>query len=143
MTNVTPVLEALFMKVGSKLTNFFGLAPNVINENITWQETGMFEVQLLKEVGLIGTLLFGAFLFVIGYFILQYLKKDNDESYSKCIFVVMILAFFIYETFFNVVCIGPHYESYEAFLRSPSLLVILFVLGYIFTLPKKEEEQHE
>lgn len=145
MVNVTPVMEALFIKVGGKLVNFFGLMPTIANEKVTWLESKIFEVQLLKEVGLIGTLLFGAFLFMMGYFVLQYLKKSEDSDCSKSIFVVMLLSFFIYESFFNLVVIGPHVESYEAFLRSPTLLVMLFMLGYIFTLPskKEEEEQHE
>ena len=143
MTNVTPVYDALFTKVGGKLVNFFGLTPSVINESVTWLESGVFEVQLLKELGLIGTLLFGAFLVIMGYFMLHYLSKGEDQEYSKGIFVVMILSFFIYETFFNVVSIAPHEESYSAFLRSPALLVILFIFGYIFTLPGKKEDQHE
>ena len=144
MTNVTPVMEALFTKVGGKMVNFFGLMPTIANEKVTWLETHMFEVQLLKEIGLIGTLLFGAFLIMMGYFALQYLKKSEDSDCSKSIFVVMILAFLIYETFFQVIVAGPHTESYEAFLRNPTLLVMLFIFGYIFTMPsKKEEEQHE
>lgn len=145
MTNVTPVLEALFIKVGGKLVNFFGLMPTVANEKITWLETNMFEVQLLKEVGLIGTILFGAFLVVMGYFVLHYLKQSEDSDCSKSIFVVMLLTFFIYETFFTLVVAGPHIDYYDAFLRSPTLLVMMFVFGYVFTMPlkKKEEEQHE
>ena len=141
MVNVTPVMEALFIKVGGKLVNFFGLMPTVANEKVTWLESKMFEVQLLKEVGLIGTLLFGAFLFMMGYFVFQYLKKSDDSDCSKSIFVVMLLSFFIYESFFNLVVIGPHVESYEAFLRSPTLLVMLFIFGYIFTMPSKKEEE--
>jgi hypothetical protein len=143
MNNVTPVFETLFAKVGGKLVNFFGLTPTMINENVTWLETGMFEAQLIKEVGLIGTLLFAAFLGFAGWFILKYLKKSNDSDHVKSIFVVMILAFFIYESFNFVVSIAPHEESYGAFLRSPTLLSILFVLGYIFTSPFKEFKKEE
>ena len=143
MTNVTPVYDALFAKIGGKLINFFGLTPSMANESVTWLETNMFEVQLLKEVGLIGTLLFGAFLVVMGYFMYHYLTKGEDADYHKGIFIVMILSFFIYETFYYLVSVAPHEESYSAFLRSPALLVILFMFGYIFTSPKKkEEEQH-
>ena len=143
MNKVTPVMEALLMKVNGKLVNFFGLAPTVANESVTWVESNMFEVQLLKEIGLFGTVLFGLFLVMMGYFILQYLKRSEDSAASKNIFVVMLLAFFIYESLFNLVSIGPHVESYEAFLRSPILLIMLFVFGYIFTNPEKKEEKHE
>ena len=143
MNKVTPVIEAIFMKVGGKLVNFFGLAPTVANESVTWAESNMFEVQLLKEVGLIGTVLFGLFLIMMGYFILQYLNRSEDKDASKNIFVVMLLLFFVYESLFNLVSIGPHIESYEAFLRSPALLVMLFIMGYIFTNPEKKEEKDE
>ena len=143
MTNVTPVFEALFTKVGGKLVNFFGLTPTMLNEDITWLETNMFEVQLLKEVGLIGTLLFAAFLGISGWFMYHYLKKSEDHDYIKSIFVVMILVFFIYESFYFVISVAPHSESYQAFLRSPTLLTILFVLGYIFTSPLSKEEKKD
>ena len=144
MTNVTPVMEAMFMKVGGKMVNLFGLMPTIGNEKVTWLETGMLEAQLLKEIGLFGTILFGVFLVGMGYFVLQYLKKSEDSDCAKSIFVVMLLTFFIYESFFNLLVIGPHTDTYEAFLRSPTLLVMLFIFGYIFMMPsKKEEEQHE
>ena len=144
MTNVTPVMEAMFMKVGGKMVNLFGLMPTIGNEKVTWLETGMLEAQLLKEIGLFGTILFGVFLVGMGYFVLQYLNKSEDSDCAKSIFVVMLLTFFIYESFFNLLVIGPHTDTYEAFLRSPTLLVMLFIFGYIFMMPsKKEEEQHE
>lgn len=144
MKKVTSVIEAMFMKVGGKLSNFFGLMPTISNEKVTWLETNMFEVQLLKELGLIGTILFGVFLVMMGYFVWQYIKKNEDSDCAKNIFVVMILSFLIYESLFNLIVIGPHIDSYESFLRSPTLLVILFIFGYIFTTPsKKEIKQHE
>lgn len=145
MINVTPVFDALFTKAGGKLINFFGLTPSMVNESVTWLESNIFEVQLLKEVGLIGTILFGLFLIMMGYFMYHYLTKNEDKDSSKMIFITMILAFFVYESLFNVISIAPHEESYSAFLRSPTLLVILFVLGYIFTMPtlKKEDPTNE
>ena len=144
MVKVTPVYEALFTKVGGRLINFFGLTPSMANESVTWMESGFFEVQLLKEIGLIGTFLFGTFLIMMGYFMYHYLKRSEDSDASKSIFIVMILSFFIYESMFNVVSIAPHEESYSAFLRNPLLLVVIFVMGYIFTSPvKKEESENE
>ena len=144
MLKVTPVIETMFTKVGGKMVNFFGLMPTIVNENVTWLETNMFEAQLLKEIGLFGTLLFGAFLVLMGYFIIHYLKNSSDSDCSKSIFVVMLLSFFIYESFFTLIIAGPHIDFYDAFLRNPTLHVMLFIFGYIFTMPsKKEEEQHE
>ena len=73
----------------------------------------------------------------------HYLKNSEDHDYIKSVLIVMLLGYFIYESLFNVILISPHEESYEAFLRTPSLLVMLFVFGYIFTIPQKKEEQHE
>ena len=143
LNHAIPVIETMFMKVGGKLVNFFGLTPTVSNELITWEETGFFEVQLLKEIGLLGTLVFGAFLIVMGYFIFHYLKKSDDPDYAKGIFVTLLLSFFVYESLFYLVSVTLHEESYEAFLRSPTLLVMLFIFGYIFTCPDKKEEVHE
>ena len=139
MLKVTPVIEALFKK-----GNFFGIAPLAIYDEVIRLESNMFEVQLLKEVGLIGTILFGLFLVSMGYFILQYLKKSKDSDYLKNIFIVMVLTFFIYESLFNVVLLEPHNETYDAFLRNPTLLVMLFVLGFVFVAPdKKKEKENE
>jgi len=143
MVKVTPIFEEVLVKVGGKLTNLFGIRL-LADDTVLWMESGMFEVQLIKEVGLIGTLLFAAFLIVSGWFMFHYIKKSKDEDRVKSIFIVMILAYFIYETLFYVVSIAPHIDSYGAFLRSPSLLVILFILGYIFTNPfEKEEKENE
>ena len=143
MNNVTAVMQTMFAKVNGKMVNFFGLTPTILNEEVTWLDCRYFEVQLLKEIGLLGTLLFGAFLVLMGYFIFHYIRKSEDSDSEKGIFITMVLAFFVYESLFNIVSIAPHGESYEAFLRSPMLLVMLFIFGYIFTSPCKKEEQHE
>ena len=144
MTNVTPIYDALFAKADGKLVNLFGLNTAYYSGDLAvWVESGYFEVELLKEVGLFGTLIFGAFLIVMGYFLVQYLKHSEDHDYIKSVFVVLILAYFVYETFFNMITIAPHENSYEAFLRTPTLFVVLFVLGYIFTVPSKKEVEHE
>ena len=144
MTNVTPIYDALFAKADGKLVHLFGLNTAYYSGDLAvWVESGYFEVELLKEVGLFGTLIFGAFLIVTGYFLVQYLKHSEDHDYIKSVFVVLILAYFVYETFFNMITIAPHENSYEAFLRTPTLLVVLFVLGYVFTVPTKKEVEHE
>ena len=139
MNKCTPVFEALFAKGGG---NLFGLQPTSFNQNITMQETGIFEVQLLKEVGLFGTLIFIGFIFMMGYFLYNYIKHSDDHDHIKVILITMLLAFFVFETLFNVILTQPHGEAYNAFLRSPELLVMLFVFGFTFMIPNKEEK-HE
>ena len=139
MNKCSPVFEALFEKGGN---NLFGLQATVINQNITTLETSIFEVQLLKEVGLFGTFIFIGFVVMMGYFLFKYIKKSDDSDYNKSILVTMLLAFFVFETLFNRILIAPHGESYNAFLRSSELLIVLFIFGFTFTPPTKEEK-HE
>lgn len=144
MQKATPIYSALFTKHNGKLVHLFGV--NTIYSSgdlVIWQDSNVFEVELLKEIGLLGTFVFGAFLVVMGYFIYHYLKQSEDENHIKVIFVTILLGFFVYESFFNTIVIAPHEQTYEAFLRTPTLLVILFIFGYIFTAPSKKEEQDE
>ena len=144
MQKVTPIYNALFAKHNGKLVHLFGINPIYSSGDlVVWQDSNVFEVELLKEIGLLGTFVFGAFLVVMGYFIYHYLKQSEDENHIKVIFVTILLGFFVYESFFNTIVIAPHEQSYEAFLRTPTLLVMLFIFGYIFTAPSKKEEQHE
>lgn len=138
------VFEALFAKVDGKLVNLFGLQSYVYNERVLLTETSIFEVELLKEVGLIGAVLFLGFVIMMGYFVWKYIKHGKDDDFVKSIVVVMLLTFFAFTTVYNAVIIAPHNDvSYNPFLRSSSLLVILFLLGYIYRAPSKEEEKHE
>ena len=144
MQKVTPIYNALFAKHNGKLVHLFGINPIYSSGDlVVWQDSNVFEVELLKEIGLLGTFVFGAFLVVMGYFIYHYLKQSEDENHIKVIFITILLGFFIYESFFNTIVIAPHEQTYEAFLRTPTLLVMLFIFGYIFTAPFKKEEQHE
>ena len=144
MIKVTPIYDALFTKVEGKLVHFFGANTAYYSGDlVVWKESNIFEVELLKEIGLLGTILFGLFVVMMGYFVYHYLKRSDDHDYVKTIFVVLLLSFFIYETFFNVVSIMPHEEVFDAFLRTPTLLIVLFVFGYIFTIPTKEVKKDE
>ena len=144
MNNVTPVLEALFMKVDGKTVNLFGLQSYMYNENVLLTETHIFEVEILKEVGLFGTLVFVGFLVMMGWFVYKYVKEGKDDDSIKSIIVVMLISFFGFSTLFNSVIIAPHNDiSYNPFLRSSLLLVILFLLGYVYKAPSKEETKDE
>ena len=144
MLKCQPVLEALFAKVDGSLVNLFGLQSYVSNESVLLTETNVFEVELLKEVGLFGAILFLGFVIMMGYFVWKYIKTGKDDMFVKSIFVTILLAFFAISTVANAVIIAPHNEvSYSPFLRSSSLLIVLFLFGYIYRAPSKEEEKHE
>lgn len=142
MMNVVQVFQ--IEKIGTKSLNLFGLDMIYDAKNVTWLETYMFEAQIIKEAGLIGALLFFLFMLVSGFFVFHYFKNGKDSPAEKTIFISMILAFFVFESLFHVVSIAPHESLYNSFLRSPKLLTVLFLMGFVFTLPEeKEEEQHE
>ena len=125
-------------------TNLFGLSLFEYNKDAFVEETGIFEVQLLKEVGLLGTFVFIGFIILMGFFLFKYIKKSKDEDSIKAVTVTMLLAFFLFETLFYISSYEVHDEdSYTPFLRSPALLVMLFLFGYTFMPLEKEGEKHE
>lgn len=144
MLKTQPVFEALFAKVDGQMLNLFGLQSYVYNERVLLTETNIFEVELLKEVGLFGAILFLGFVTMMGYFVWKYIKTGKDDDSVKSIVVVLLLSFFVTASMFNAVIIAPHNDvSYNPFLRSSILLVVLFLLGYVYRAPTKEEEKHE
>lgn len=145
MLKCQETLKMLFYKdFNGTHTNLLGLAPYEYNKDALLEETGIFEVQLLKEVGLLGTFIFIGFILVMGYFSFNYIKKSKDEDSVKSINVTMLLSFFLFETLFFIASYKVHDEgSYTPFLRSPSLLVMLFLFGYTFMPLEKEGESNE
>ena len=145
MLKCQETLKMLFYKdFNGAHTNLFGLAPYEYNKDAVLEETGIFEVQLLKEVGVLGTFIFIGFVLVMGYFLFNYIKKSKDEDSVKSINVTMLLAFFLFETLFFIASYKVHDEgSYTPFLRSPTLLVMLFLFGYTFIPLEKEGETNE
>lgn len=137
MTKCCEVFDGVFQNVKSAFT---GLQPLVINEEIIWKESNVFEVQLLKESGLVGTFVFLGFLVFIGFNLFKYLINGKDSEGTKTIVITTLLVFFVYESLFNIVSIYPHEEKYVSFLRSPLLLVMLFIMGFVFDFPRKEEK---
>jgi len=141
MLKCKDVFAALFMKMDGKMINLFGLQPYIINEDVLLTETNIFEVELLKEVGLLGAFLFIGFVIMMGYFVWKYIRKSDDGDSIKSVIVVMLLSYFAFSTISNAVIVAPHNDvSYQPYLRSASLLVILFLLGYTFMPPSQKEE---
>jgi len=144
MLKCQPVLKVVFSKVDGKLVNLFGLQSYITNETTLLTETNIFEVELLKEVGLVGTGLFLIFMGLVGYFVWKYLRHGKDDEFVKSIIIVTLISFFAISSISNAVIIAPHNDvSYYPFLRSSTFLVILFLLGFVYGSPKKEEEKHE
>ena len=133
MQKVNPVLEAAI-----KGKNLFGLQPLLENENVIYQDSGVFEVQLLKELGIIGTVVFILFLVFMLVKLFSYLKNSDDPKSVKAILMTLIFGFFIYESIANTIAPYTHEEIIMSFLGSPILYVMIFLLGFMFTCEKKE-----
>ena len=142
MANPSKVFAAIFQKGGK---NILGLQPYVSNDSTLLTDTHIFEVELLKEVGVPGAFLFIGFVLMMGYFMYKYIRKSEDSKQVKTTLIIMILSFFAFASFSWASIIAPHNElSYVPFLRSSLLLVMLFLLGYIYMPPVAEKEiKHE
>lgn len=142
MANPSKVFAAIFQKGGK---NILGLQPYVSNDSTLLTDTHIFEVELLKEVGVPGAFLFIGFVLMMGYFMYKYIRKSEDSKQVKTTLIVMILSFFAFASLSWASIIAPHNElSYVPFLRSSLLLVMLFLLGYIYMPPVAEKEiKHE
>ena len=152
MQNVNAVFKEMFAVVDGSKINVNGMPPIEYNlephpfytgtGNGIWIETGIFEVQLLKEIGVVGTFLFFGFVLLTGYMLLRYYRHSKDSDHVKAVLLVLVLAFFIFESLFNVFSVAVHETIIVAFIRSPLLLVVLFIIGFTF-IPFGEEKTNE
>ena len=144
MSKTLPILEKVFRKENGKFINLINFKSDADLVSIFSKESNIFEIELLKEVGLFGTILFIGFVLIMGYFVYRYLRKTNDSEMVKAPLVIMILNFFIFESIYFTMSNAPHNDNaFSPFLRSSSLLVVLFVLGYTFIPFGEKEETHE
>jgi hypothetical protein len=134
MSKTATILKVLFANNIDGTSNLFGIYPYELGDGVPiFENSGIFEIELLKEVGLLGAVVFIGFVIYAGYFIFKYFKNSKDNVPTKSIFIVMLLAFFIYESIFHTIFVTVHSDSYYAFLKSPLLLFVLFVIGYLIS----------
>ena len=102
--------------------------------------TGIFEVEILKEGGVIAFLLFLVFaLFAFDSFG-RYLKNSKDHNYIKVILLTFLVGFVLYSTFNNEVFPLTHNSlDYHPFTRSLPFFIVLFIVGYT-VLPEGKAE---
>ena len=141
ITESTNVLQTLFKKKNGELINLFGFTSTLENEKVIIAETNIFEMELLKEIGLVGAYIFIGFVIFMGHFLYKYLRKSKDSDFIKVSLIAMVLCFFAFESVSHILKIGPHSETYTPFLRNPALLVIIFIFGYTFIAPGEEENE--
>jgi len=141
MILVNPILEAAL-----KPFNLFGInTTQYINgykipDSAILSSTGVFEVEIIKEGGIIAFILFIVFAFFAYESFGRYLRKSKDADYVKVIFLTLLLGFIFYSTLCSDVFPVTHNETaYYPFTRSLPFFVMIFIIGYTILPDGKEE----
>ena len=146
MQKVNPILEAAL-----KPFNLFGINTLTyingykISDTAILTSTGVFEVEIIKEGGIIAFILFLLFIFFTYESFGRYLKKSKDGEHIKVIFLTLLVGFVLYSTFYTDVFPITHAtHSYYPFTRSFPFFIMLFIIGFtILPLGKEEIEYKE
>lgn len=126
----------IILKEAFKGYNLFGFVDSSLyydTQQTIFLNSGMFEIELLKESGVFALLLL--ILMVPLYFIFstKYLKDDNDNNFIKIITICLIFGLFIYFSFENDIAPIIHEQNdYHSFFRNPLTLILVFLLGSIY-----------
>lgn len=108
---------------------------------IVYEPTLIFEYEIIKEVGLIGTFLVLGFFAAMFVFVVRYIRDAKDSAFLKNVVVMMLVAFMLYASFGYTIRIEPHHsEVYGAFLRSVPFMLALFLFGFTYFVPNKEAQ---
>ena len=131
LRNSSDMLDYYYTK-DKDMSKFFGIVPTKGNNEIVRLSLGLFEFQIIKELGVFGSLILLAFILGFGYFLYRYIRFGNDNVFTKVTLIMLLLGFVVYESFFNVVSPLVHTDAYEAFTRNPLFYISLFLMGYVF-----------
>lgn len=135
-------------------SNFLGLLPSWANEEAVNINSKMFEIELIKESGILALVLLLVFIVFVAFVIAKYLRTSKDNDYSKIILVSLIITFFIYMSFNyssfpfsheNSIRYGETWDfaRYNSFFRNPLTLIMLFLIGYVYVpLFIKDNEEY-
>ena len=133
MSKVSEVLAGMNMKDGAKFINLFGLnfKYDIYSdiEAIALVKSGIFEVELLKEVGVFGVTLMLIFILVSFTSFDRQLSHGQNSDFERITLVMLFGSFFIYESLFFDQLPFIYQVSYSPFLRFVPFLVLLFLLG--------------
>ena len=137
MNKCTPIMEEV---IGGGPNAWFGI--EIFESEKLFLDSGVFEVELLKEVGIIGTFAFLLLLLSMIYFVFRFLRKSKDSGAMKGITLSFMLSFFIYQTLENTIKPYPLEEkTIKLFLRSPLTWIVIIVFGFIYFAEPREEEK--
>lgn len=120
--------------------NLFGFDLSNLNyaaKSAISQRTGIVEIEILKEGGLLAL---SALLLVIGvaiYAAIKYVRHSQDQDHIKAIIISFLITFLVYETFFGYDCEPLVHETYYfQFIEQMPILIVILLLGYII-LPNR------
>ena len=138
MAVANPVIAAAL-----KPYNLFGLNHIVVGYDIPLSavetSSGAFEIEIIKEGGIIAFLLLIVFALFAYESFSRYLKASKDADYVKVIFLTILIGFVTYSTICSDVFPVTHDSKvYLPFSSSLPFFVILFVIGFT-ALPKGKE----
>ncbi len=132
MIVANPILEASL-----KPFNLFGI------NTVTYYEgyilptssilsvSGSFEVEVIKEGGILAFLLFIAFAVLSVFSFGRYLKQGKDDEYIKVVFLSILVGFTLYLSICDDVFPITHSPtSYYPFTQSLPFMIIIFIIGY-------------
>ena len=133
MSKASQVLEGMNLKDGATLVNLFGLnfKYSLVSEieDIAMIKSGIFEVELLKEVGVFGVSLMLMFVLVSFVSFDRQLSHGQNSDFERITLVMLFGSFFIYESLFFDQLPTVIQPTYSPFLRFVPFLVLLFFLG--------------
>lgn len=127
--------------------NLFGLDSNLLTNNnasaIISTKTGIFEVEILKDIGIVGVIL--TFLFILISF--KSISKTIEDSkltvFEKLTSIMIIGSFFIYTSLFYDAMPYVFEGIYVPFFRYLPTLFVVFVLSFMFYVPERKEKKNE
>lgn len=144
MSKVTEVLKGSFYKDGSNgYINLLGFTSEYALEtspDVLSIDSGMFEVEIIKEAGLPGLLLIFILIWISIKELNRFVIYGNDDNFSKVTLTMLITGFFIYNTLFYDGTFYTHESGYTPVLRSSMTLILFILLGLIFAFDLKEEK---
>ena len=147
MVGINPVLHQAAMKY-----NFFGFVTVHNPDQMTYIQfeeledaivtnSKMFEIELIKEGGLLTIPLIVAVVVVTYIYGKKYLLDSRDTNTGKVVLVSLLATVFFYLTFENEIFPLIHDNTnYYSFFRNPLILVVISLIGMMFPYKGVVEE---
>ena len=147
MVGINPVLHQAAMKY-----NFFGFVTVHNPDQMTYIQfeeledaivtnSKMFEIELIKEGGLLTIPLIVAVVVVTYIYGKKYLLDSRDSNTGKVVLVSLLATVFFYLTFENEIFPLIHDNTnYYSFFRNPLILVVISLIGMMFPYKGVVEE---